>query len=127
MNDQLVEVNGVSLLGMDNSRAIQVLREAMMKDGRIHGFIGITVLRPRAAKSTGQAASPCREVRVSQADNDDVADGVVSVLPRPRPVDIHNVADSPSVASPSDIAQVTCCYCLVNTYRVKYLLFSHHI
>jgi len=86
VNDQLVEVNGVSLSGMDNGRAIRVLREAMMKEGRIRGFIGITVLRPRAARDNTQLASPCRGVRVSQADNEDTTDSVVSTLNRPDPI-----------------------------------------
>jgi len=120
VNDQLVDVNGVSLLGTDNAHAVQVLREAMMKDGRIHGFIGITVLRPRAARNAGQTASPCREQRVSQADNEDTVDGVVSLLPRPDPAERLAAVDesnrgiasaSLSVTLPSDIAQVPYCYC----------------
>ena len=105
------------LLGMDNSRAIQVLREAMMKDGRIDGFIGIAVLRQRTARSTAQLSSPCREVRVSQADNEDATDGVVLTMSRPDPAerlpavdennkDIHSVADSLSRSLPADISQV---------------------
>lgn len=125
MNDQLVEVNGVSLSGMDNAHAIQVLREAMMKDGRIHGFIGIAVLRPRTARSAAQLSSPCREVRVSQAENEDVVDGTVSTLPRPDPAerlpavdesnrDMHGVADSLSVSLPSDMSQV--CFCCQSVF-----------
>ena len=116
VNDQLIEVNGVSLSGMDNSRAVQVLREAMMKDGRIHGFIGITVLRPRAVRDAARSASPCRELRVSQADSGDVG-GVVSTLPRPDPVErlaavgvgdrgIHSAADLLSANLPAHVAQV---------------------
>ena len=115
-------MNGVSLLGMDNARAIQVLREAMMKDGRVHGFIGITVSRPRntanaAASSAAQSSSQCREVRVSQADHEDLIDGgTVSTLPPPRrtspvqrltAVGVPNNDASPlSVSLPADIAQV---------------------
>jgi len=104
-------VNGVSLLAMDNAHAIQVLREAMMKDGRIHGFIGITVLRPR--NNSTQSASPSREVRVSQADNEDIVDRNVSTLPRPSPVqqrltavDVSVKDSSLSVTLQADIAQV---------------------
>jgi len=107
VNDQLVDVNGTSLLGVDNARAIQVLREAMMKDGRIHGFIGITVLRPRS--NAAKIVSPCRELRVSQADHDDsVAGGNVPVLPRPDPVARLTDKDSASVTVtlPTDISQV---------------------
>jgi len=116
VNDQLIEVNGVSLSGMDNSRAVQVLREAMMKDGRIHGFIGITVLRPHAVRDATRSASPCRELRVSQADSGDVG-GIVSTLPRPDPVErltavgvgdrgIHSAADSVSANLPAHTAKV---------------------
>jgi len=116
VNDQLVEVNGVSLSGMDNARAIQVLREAMVKDGRIKGFIGITVLRPRT--SAQSLSTPGREVRVSQADNEDTTDGCVSMLSRSDPAQrllalgesgrgiSHAAADSPGVSLPADIAQV---------------------
>jgi len=107
VNDQLVDVNGTSLLGVDNARAIQVLREAMMKDCRIHGFIGITVLRPRS--NAAKTVSPCRELRVSQADHDDsVASGNVPVLPRPDPVARLTDKDSASVTVtlPTDISQV---------------------
>lgn len=117
MNDQLVDVNGVSLTGMDNARAIQVLREAMLTDGRARGFIGITVLRPRAARNAAQSTSPVREVRVSQAGNDDVAGGIVAMLPRRDPVEwsttagvsskhVLSVADSLPVTLASDVAQV---------------------
>ena len=110
-------MNGVSLLGLDNSRAIQVLREAMMKDGRIDGFIGITILRQCTARTTAQLSSPCREVRVSQADNEDTTDGVVLTMSRPDPAerlpavdesnkDVHSVANSLSRSLPTDIAQV---------------------
>ena len=118
MNDQLVDVNGVSLLGMNNTRGIQVLREAMKKEGRIRGFIGITVLRPRAARNTARSTDTCREIRVSQADHEsDSVVSTVSTLPQPNPVerltaddvnnkDIHSVADSLSVSFPSDAQQV---------------------
>jgi hypothetical protein len=67
VNDQLVEVNGMSLVGLDNTRALHILREAMQKDGRIRGFIGITVARPKNSQVVPQpvVVSP-REVRVSQ-------------------------------------------------------------
>ena len=108
-------MNGVSLVGMDNARAIQVLREAMMKESRVHGFIGITVSRPR--NSTTQSASPCREVRVSQAGNEDVVEGSVSTLPRPSPAqrltaagvsdsDSRTAANALSATLPADITQV---------------------
>ena len=107
-------MNGVSLLGLDNARAIHVLREAMMTDGRIRGFIGITVLRPRNNAGGAQLASPCREVHVSQADNEDIANGTVSSLPwqRPSPVQRLNAATVSnkdtllSATLPADIAQV---------------------
>ena len=111
VNDQLIEVNGVSLTGMENARAVQVLREAMMKDGRIQGFIGITVLRPRAVRDAARSASPCRELRVSQADSGDVVNGIVSVLPRPGAVGVgdggmRSAADSLSATLPAHLAQV---------------------
>jgi len=117
VNDQLVDVNGVSLSGMDNARAIQVLREAMMKDVRVKGFIGITVLRP-PPRSTAQTPRH-RELRVSEADDEDATDRCVSALPRPDPsqrlpaagggggaTERNCVADPPVVSLSSDIAQV---------------------
>jgi len=127
VDDQLVDVNGTSLLGMDNARAVQVLREAMMKDGRVHGFIGITVSRPR--NSAARSTTPCREVRVSQADNEDVSGGTVSTLPRPCPVqrltavaacnkDAYDVADALSVSLPANVAQVEFIFTVLVTQSV---------
>ena len=114
MNDQLVEINGVSLLGLDNARAIQVLREAMMKDGRIHGFIGITVLRPLASRTAAQtSAGRDRELRVSQADTDD--GGRVHALARsldrstnvgPSSGNVCRGTDFLSVSLPTAVTQV---------------------
>jgi hypothetical protein len=72
INDQLVEVNGVSLLGLDNAHALNILREAMQKDGRVRGFIGITIARPRNSQVVPQpvVVSP-QEVRVSQTERDE--------------------------------------------------------
>jgi len=104
VNEQLMEVNNVSLSGMDNSQEIQRLREVIMTDGRIHGFIGITVLRLSAARDVAKSAS--RELCASQADNsEDAIDGVVPTLARADPVErLQN--DSKSGSLPSDAAQV---------------------
>ena len=75
VNDQLIRVNGVSLLGLDNAHALQVLREAMQKDGRLHGFIGISVARPKNSLVNPQPVTVgLREVRVSQLDQDETDD-----------------------------------------------------
>jgi hypothetical protein len=84
VNDQLVEVNGMSLLGLDNTRALHILREAMQKDGRIHGFIGITVARPKTSQVVPHpvVVSP-QEVRVSkteQGETDDISHTVEQSL-----------------------------------------------
>ncbi|XP_032821521.2 partitioning defective 3 homolog B isoform X1 [Petromyzon marinus] len=45
VNDQLVAVNGQSLLGRTNSEAMEVLRRSMSTDGNVRGMIQIVVAR----------------------------------------------------------------------------------
>lgn len=45
-NDQLLNVNGISLLGLSNSAAMETLRKAMLRtDGPVEGCITLTVAR----------------------------------------------------------------------------------
>lgn len=45
-NDQLLNVNGISLLGMSNSAAMETLRKAMVRvEGPVEGAITLTVAR----------------------------------------------------------------------------------
>ena len=46
-NDQLVNVNGLSLLGKPNPHAMETLRKAMHEEGPLPGIISLTVARQR--------------------------------------------------------------------------------
>lgn len=50
-NDQLVNINGASLLGKPNPQAMETLRKAMHEEGPMPGIISLTVAR-RAASSS---------------------------------------------------------------------------
>lgn len=45
MNDQLVAVNGESLLGRSNNDAMETLRRSMSQDGNLRGTIQLVILR----------------------------------------------------------------------------------
>ncbi|XP_078727011.1 partitioning defective 3 homolog isoform X3 [Lampetra fluviatilis] len=65
VNDQLVAVNGQSLLGRTNSEAMEVLRRSMSTDGNVRGMIQIVVARravrfsqPIVPQGSSKAVSP---------------------------------------------------------------------
>jgi hypothetical protein len=88
VNDQLVQVNGVSLYGLDNAQALQILREAMQKDGRLQGFISISVARPKNSQVNPQPVT----VRVSQLEQNEMDDSNC-VVPQ---TDANSVGDNTS-------------------------------
>lgn len=45
MNDQLVAVNGESLVGCSNHMAMETLRRSMSQEGNLRGTIQLVVLR----------------------------------------------------------------------------------
>lgn len=45
MNDQLIEVNGESLLGKTNQEAMETLRKSMSVEGNKRGMIQLIVAR----------------------------------------------------------------------------------
>ena len=46
-NDQLVSINGMSLLGKANPFAMETLRKAMHEEGPVPGIINLTVARKK--------------------------------------------------------------------------------
>ncbi|XP_031433283.2 partitioning defective 3 homolog B-like [Clupea harengus] len=55
VNDQLVAVNGESLLGKSNHEAMETLRRSMSNEGNLRGLIQLLVLRPLLQTSQEQA------------------------------------------------------------------------
>lgn len=51
VNDQLVAVNGESLLGKSNHEAMETLRRSMSMEGNIRGRIQLVVLRRLEAQT----------------------------------------------------------------------------
>jgi hypothetical protein len=45
MNDQLIAVNGETLLGKSNHEAMETLRRSMSMEGNIRGMIQLVILR----------------------------------------------------------------------------------
>jgi partitioning defective protein 3 len=54
-NDQLVNINGLSLLGKPNPQAMETLRKAMHEEGPLPGIISLTVARRKIASSAQQS------------------------------------------------------------------------
>ncbi|KAM6151931.1 partitioning defective 3 homolog B isoform 2-T2 [Erethizon dorsatum] len=66
MNDQLIAVNGESLLGKSNHEAMETLRRSMSMEGNIRGMIQLVILRrpERPTEETaecGAFSKPCFE------------------------------------------------------------------
>lgn len=51
VNDQLVAVNGESLLGKSNHEAMETLRRSMSMEGNIRGRIQLVILRRLEAQT----------------------------------------------------------------------------
>lgn len=56
MNDQLVSVNGVSLLHQSNAQAMETLRRAMVQGGNCPGHISLTISRKIASPKTSRSS-----------------------------------------------------------------------
>lgn len=66
MNDQLIAVNGESLLGKSNHEAMETLRRSMSMEGNIRGMIQLVILRrpERPMEELGECGAfskPCSE------------------------------------------------------------------
>uniref|UniRef100_G1PNR6 Partitioning defective 3 homolog B n=1 Tax=Myotis lucifugus TaxID=59463 RepID=G1PNR6_MYOLU len=66
MNDQLIAVNGESLLGKSNHEAMETLRRSMSMEGNIRGMIQLVILRrpERPMEEPGECGTfskPCSE------------------------------------------------------------------
>ncbi|XP_051009876.1 partitioning defective 3 homolog B [Acomys russatus] len=62
MNDQLIAVNGESLLGKSNHEAMETLRRSMSMEGNIRGMIQLVILRrpERPLEELSECGAPCR-------------------------------------------------------------------
>lgn len=60
-NDQLVNINGLSLLGKPNPQAMETLRKAMHEEGPLPGIISLTVARRKAAAAASSDATESNE------------------------------------------------------------------
>uniref|UniRef100_A0A3P8SN74 Par-3 family cell polarity regulator beta b n=1 Tax=Amphiprion percula TaxID=161767 RepID=A0A3P8SN74_AMPPE len=58
VNDQLVAVNGESLLGRSNHAAMETLRRSMSQEGNARGTIQLVVLRVLKVRSPSEAGEP---------------------------------------------------------------------
>ena len=53
---QLVNINGLSLLGKPNPQAMETLRKAMHEEGPLPGIISLTVARRKASAAAATAS-----------------------------------------------------------------------
>ena len=53
-NDQLVSINGMSLLGKANPAAMETLRKAMHEEGPVPGIISLSVARRKPEQNPGK-------------------------------------------------------------------------
>ena len=56
-NDQLVSINGMSLLGKANPSAMETLRKAMHEEGPVPGIISLTVARKKDEQTLPRTAN----------------------------------------------------------------------
>ena len=61
---QLVNINGLSLLGKPNPQAMETLRKAMHEEGPLPGIISLTVARRKGAATASDATESNEEVRL---------------------------------------------------------------
>ena len=59
-NDQLVNINGHSLIGKPNPQAMETLRKAMHEEGPVPGIISLTVARRKAGQSASAHQTPSK-------------------------------------------------------------------
>ncbi|XP_064613950.1 partitioning defective 3 homolog isoform X2 [Liolophura sinensis] len=64
INDQLLEVNAKSLVGLSNTDAMETLRKAMQSEGITPGFINIKVARKIGAPSPSPFGEEERELKI---------------------------------------------------------------
>lgn len=70
VNDQLMNVNGLGLVDLPNTRAMEMLRRAMVIDGPVPGCINIQVARKADASPTvPNAEHPIGSQSIGQSDS----------------------------------------------------------
>lgn len=62
VNDQLVAVNGESLLGSSNHQAMETLRRSMSQEGNARGTIQLVVLRTMKVQVRGACSDQGRRL-----------------------------------------------------------------
>ena len=66
-NDQLININGFSLLGKSNEEAMQILREAMQVE-TMPGYIQLTISRKRKHISSNALEKPTEAHKIINKD-----------------------------------------------------------
>lgn len=96
MNDQLLSVNGISLLGQSNADAMDTLRRAMLQsDGKYPGVIVLKVARRASSRSSSSTENGVTEQHVvdSSGTNSEQSGSTVIYL---SPSDKNNSQKSPA-------------------------------
>uniref|UniRef100_A0A3Q1GBG0 Partitioning defective 3 homolog B-like n=1 Tax=Acanthochromis polyacanthus TaxID=80966 RepID=A0A3Q1GBG0_9TELE len=75
VNDQLIAVNGESLLGHSNHTAMETLRRSMSSEGNARGTIQLVVLRMPRQGQQMRSASPLPSTNVSAAHQPNIPAG----------------------------------------------------
>ncbi|XP_072817516.1 partitioning defective 3 homolog B isoform X7 [Vicugna pacos] len=113
MNDQLIAVNGESLLGKSNHEAMETLRRSMSMEGNIRGMIQLVILRRperpvEEQAECGALSKPCFEncqnATTTSRRNDNSAPhplGTYSPQDRPKELLLPNDRWAESKAPPS--------------------------
>ncbi|KAI1885010.1 hypothetical protein AGOR_G00215780, partial [Albula goreensis] len=100
VNDQLIAVNGESLLGKSNHEAMETLRRSMSMEGNLRGMIQLVLVRPleRTLQENHEAVAPqsrALETPPSQPPPSNTADG--SPLPAMVVNSIYDRAVAPEL------------------------------
>ncbi|XP_054864521.1 par-3 family cell polarity regulator beta a isoform X2 [Amphiprion ocellaris] len=91
VNDQLIAVNGESLLGRSNHTAMETLRSSMSSEGNARGTIQLVVLRMPRQGHQMRSASPLPSTNVSAAHQPNIPAGSSNQEPR-----VHDAYQRPS-------------------------------
>ncbi|XP_018516497.1 par-3 family cell polarity regulator beta a isoform X2 [Lates calcarifer] len=114
INDQLIAVNGESLLGRSNHAAMETLRRSMSSEGNARGTIQLVVLRvPRQMGSANPAAS-----NVSSSHQSNLQPG--SSNQEPRGHDAYQKPSGPSRPPTTEPASNTASHMPMTTNNYSY-------
>lgn len=95
MNDQLISVNGVSLLHQSNATAMETLRRAMVQGGNCPGHISLTICRKIASPKQSRSI----DLDLLNHSNSTQGESTNEEHPQQRPV---NVNINPSEQQPPE-------------------------